>query len=93
VRELRKNKKLKIFNIMKNKFKIVAAVLTLGFIIGLSTISIPQPPPPPAGHGYTGDTAPGGGMAPVGSGLVLLLSMGAAYGAKKVFNARKRLEE
>jgi hypothetical protein len=32
-------------------------------------------------------------MAPVGSGLVILLSMGAAYGTKKLFDARKKLVE
>ncbi len=40
----------------------------------------------------TGDD-PIGGTAPIGSGLIILISMGAAYGAKKVYNARKRLEE
>lgn len=76
---------------MKNRFKILALGLTLGFIIGFSTLGITQPPPPP-GHGSGGNQSPGG-MAPIGSGLILLLGMGAAYGAKKVFDARKRLEE
>jgi hypothetical protein len=57
----------------------------------LATASAPPPPPPPGGPG--GDTPIGGGAAPIGSGLVMLISMGAAYGAKKVFDARKRLEE
>ena len=56
-----------------------------------ATASAPPPPPPPDGAG-TSDN-PIGGAAPIGSGLVLLISMGAAYGAKKVYNARKRLEE
>ena len=51
------------------------------------------PPPPPGGPGGSGATPIGGGGAPIGSGIVLLISMGAAYGAKKVYNARKRLEE
>jgi len=55
-----------------------------------SLASAPPPPPPPSGPGT--DT-PIGGSAPVGSGLVMLLSMGAAYGAKKVFDARKKIEE
>jgi len=78
---------------MKNKFRILAISLTLGLIIGISAISLAQPPNPPGNHGSTGNQAPGGGMAPIGSGLVILLSMGAAYGARKVFNARKRIEE
>lgn len=77
---------------MKNRFKILALALTLGFILGLSNVTIPQPPPPP-NHGGSGDAAPGGGMAPVGSGLVLLLGMGAAYGSKKLFKAWKNIED
>jgi len=49
------------------------------------------PPPPPPGPG--GSDLPIGGAAPIGSGLIMLISMGAAYGAKRVYNARKRLEE
>ncbi len=75
---------------MKNRFKILALGLTLGFIIGLSNISIPQPPPPPD-HGDPGDVP--GGTAPVGSGLVLLIGMGAAYGSRKLYRAWKNIEE
>jgi hypothetical protein len=76
--------------IMKNRFKILALVLTLGLIFGLSTISIPQPPPP-SDHGDPGDVP--GGTAPVGSGLVLLIGMGAAYGSGKLYKAWKTIEE
>ena len=68
---------------------ITGLFLTLPVII--VTASAPPPPPPPDEVGSS-DT-PIGGPAPIGSGLVLLVSMGAAYGAKKVYNARKRLEE
>lgn len=78
---------------MKNTFRILAISLTLGLIIGISAISLAQPPNPPGNHGSTGNQSPSGGMAPIGSGIVMLLSMGAAYGAKRVFNARKKLEE
>lgn len=78
---------------MKNEFRILAISLTLGLFIGMSAISLAQPPNPPGDHGSTGNQAPGGGMAPIGSGLIVLLGMGVAYGAKKVFNARKKLEE
>ena len=47
------------------------------------------PPPPPDGHG--GDTnQPAGDGAPIGSGLAILLSLGAAYGGKKVWDFRKK---
>jgi hypothetical protein len=58
----------------------------------IASASAPPPPPPPPGGGGTPSPI-GGGTAPIGSGLVMLISMGAAYGAKKVYNARKRLEE
>jgi len=60
-------------------------------IVPVIIVSASSPPPPPPGPG-TGED-PIGGAAPIGSGLVLLISMGAAYGAKKVYNARKKLEE
>jgi hypothetical protein len=78
---------------MKNRFKIIALAMTLGLILGLANVTIPQPPPPPAGHGNSGNAVPGGGMAPVGSGLILLLGMGAAYGSRKLFKAWKNLED
>ncbi len=51
-----------------------------------------NPPPPPSTHGENTNQPPGGGV-PVGTGLVILLSLGAAYGGKKVFDARRRLAE
>lgn len=43
------------------------------------------PPPPPGSHGGDQNIS-----APIGSGLLILLSLGLAYGGKKVYNARKR---
>jgi hypothetical protein len=50
-----------------------------------------QPPPRPSGD----PSEDGGpvGSGPVGSGLGILLALGAAYGAKKVYDARRRLSE
>lgn len=48
-----------------------------------------SPPPPPGTHGEDDNQPPGGGV-PVGSGVAILLSLGAAYGWKKAFEARKR---
>jgi len=73
-----------IFNLI-----ITGLFITLPVII--ASASAPPPPPPPDDPG-TGEQPIGGG-APIGSGLIMLISMGAAYGAKKVFDARKRLEE
>ena len=74
--------------------KAVLNLILTGLFIAVPVIiaSASAPPPPPPG-GPGGGDAPIGGAAPIGSGIVMLLSMGAAYGAKKVYNARKRLEE
>jgi len=73
--------------------KAILNLIIIGLLIIVPVIiaSASSPPPPPPGPG-TGDT-PIGGTAPIGSGIVLLISMGAAYGAKKIYDARKRLEE
>ena len=75
--------------------KSILHIILVGLLIIVPVImasaSAPPPPPPPPG-GPSGST-PIGGTAPIGSGIVMLLSMGAAYGAKKVFDARKKLEE
>jgi hypothetical protein len=74
------------------------AILTLVIFISLIIVpvimvsaSAPPPPPPPGGD--PGNSTPIGGAAPIGSGFVILLSLGAAYGSKKVFDARKKIEE
>lgn len=43
----------------------------------------PASPPSPPGHGLNGNS--GGGSAPVGSGLVIFLALGSAYGARKIY--------
>ena len=74
--------------------KAILNLIVTGLFITLPVIiaSASAPPPPPPG-GPGGGEQPIGGAAPVGSGIIMLLSMGAAYGAKKVYDARKRLEE
>ncbi|MBE0639660.1 MAG: hypothetical protein IH598_14170 [Bacteroidales bacterium] len=64
-------------------------ILMMGFILATPTFAQDPPPPPPGGHGGTGNQPPGGGT-PIGSGLVILLSLGAAYGGKQVYEMRKR---
>ena len=75
--------------------KAIVNLIITGLLIVVPVIitcaSAPPPPPPPGGPG-TGNL-PIGGSAPIGSGLIMLISMGVAYGAKRVYDARKRLEE
>jgi hypothetical protein len=65
-------------------------VLTLFFAASV-TVAQTQAPPPP-GHGNTDPTVPGG-SAPIGEGLVFLVALGAAYGARKVYSMRRKLAE
>ncbi len=69
-------------------------ILMMGFIFATPAIGQTNgfPPPPPDTHGSNQNEPPGGG-APVGSGLAILLALGAAYGGKKLFDARRRLAE
>jgi hypothetical protein len=80
---------------MKNKFRILVTALIFGLIIGISSFSFASsaPNPPGGGHGNSGNSAGGGGFLPIGSGLMIMLGMGAAYGAKKVYKAFKKDDE
>ncbi len=75
---------------IKNNIIGIFLVLTLFFIVSVS-VAQTQAPPPPA-HGTTDPNVPGG-SAPVGEGMVLLIALGAAYGARKVYSMRRKLAE
>ncbi|MCE1201893.1 MAG: hypothetical protein LWX09_07310 [Bacteroidia bacterium] len=49
------------------------------------------PPPPPSSHGSS-TNQPAGGGAPIECGVGILLALGAAYGARKVYQLRKKEE-
>jgi hypothetical protein len=68
-------------------FQILLVVILLN-VITASPLLAQEPPPPPPQHGEGGNV-PGGG-APVGSGVVLLIALGAAYGVKKIFTGEKK---
>ena len=71
----------------KNIF--LPGILTIVLAFSVSTImAIDNPPNPPGGGHGTGGDLPGGG-APIGSGLVILMSLGAAYGGKKLYDLKK----
>ena len=58
------------------------------FVIGISTAFAQTPPPPNGGDAGPGGTPVGGG-APLGSGLIAMLVLGSAYGAKKLSISRR----
>jgi hypothetical protein len=74
---------------MKKIIKQASILLLFAAMLLSATPLLAQgpPPPPPSGHGATGNQ-PVGGNAPIGSGLAILLAMGAAYAGKKVYQVK-----
>ena len=76
---------------MKSLKRIIALSV---FVFAFMALSAQFPPPPNGGGNPTSNgSTPVGGGAPIGSGIVLLISLAAGYGGKKVFDARKKLVE
>lgn len=71
-------------NIIKTVF--ICLVIALFSLIPNTNAQVPDPP---GQHGQDGNKAPGGG-APIGGGLLILLSLGAGYGAKKLYDRKKK---
>jgi len=72
---------------MKNAMRILAIALIT--VVPMILSAQPQPWDPAVGggiHGY-----PAGGAAPIGGGLVILLSMAIGYATKKFYNMRKKV--
>jgi len=75
---------------IKKGLVLVVTILSLSFPLSLFSQA---PPPPPADHGTSGNQAPGGG-APIGGGVLILMGLGAVYGARKYYQSSKEeLEE
>jgi hypothetical protein len=72
---------------MKRKFRIVL-IATL-FVTAPLLMLAQTPPHPNGGNAPGSENGPVGGGAPVGSGVILLVAMGAAYGASKLYQMRR----
>ena len=59
------------------------------FVFTLMVYGLMAQPLPPEEHGLDGDV-PGGGSAPIGSGIFILMGLGALYGGKKVYDLKKK---
>ena len=79
---------------MKN-YKIRKLIFLLFLLMGFSiTILAQGPPPPPGDHGQnTNQPAGPGGSAPIGSAITLMLGLFGAYGFKKAWDKREKLNE
>ncbi|HEY9115181.1 MAG TPA: hypothetical protein VIN10_10810 [Bacteroidales bacterium] len=71
-------------------FKILLAGLFFLFL-SLGVIAQGPPNPPDGGHGSNDNQPPGGGAA-LSGGIFLLLTLGAGYGGKKVYDLKKKKE-
>jgi len=67
--------------------KKILAITAILMISGFSLLAQAPPTPPAEANGGGG---PVGGGAPIGSGLVVLITLAAGYGGKKVFDVRKK---
>lgn len=65
-------------------------LLTIVLVLPLTLISFADLPPDPGGGGPGGGDEPVGGGSPIGGGLIILVSLGMGYGARKVFDNRRR---
>ena len=65
---------------------ILQSVLVISFTF-FAAGAFAQVPPPPGDHGQSGNQP--AGNAPIGSGLFILLGLGAAYGGRKIYKAKE----
>ncbi len=72
---------------MKKNIKILITIMLILVSLVNSHMLFSQVPDPPGNHGNN-NNVPAGGGAPIGSGLVILLSLGVAYGGKKLYKMR-----
>ena len=79
---------------MKNIVRFTKTILILVLFVSWAKFSNAQgPPTPPGDNGLnTNQPAGPGGGAPIGSGIAILLSLGAAWGGKKAYQAFKTKE-
>jgi hypothetical protein len=68
--------------------KVIISILLIIASVTTINLSAQVPPPPPSEHGATGNQTTGG--APIGSGIFILLGLGAVYGGKKIYDMKKK---
>jgi len=74
---------------MKRIIRILTVITLVTFATSMnSAFSQPSPGNDQTGGGNVGGAPIGGGTAPIGSGLVMLLSLAAGYGLKKAYQIK-----
>jgi hypothetical protein len=71
--------------------KKVVQILVILFVILVPVILSAQPLPFDEGIGGGTATNPVGGASPIGGGLLIMLSLAIGYGAKKIYEIRKKV--
>ncbi|MBN2173713.1 MAG: hypothetical protein JW731_06260 [Bacteroidales bacterium] len=69
--------------------KVIKSIAIFSIVILMPLLLSAQPEPGQNGDGSEVGGLPVGGGAPIGSGLIIMMVMGAAYGAKKVYQINK----
>ena len=67
----------------------IITILVLGLSLSINTFA-QGPPEPPSENGTNGTQE--GNTGPIGSGIAILLGLGAAYGGKKLYDSRSKKE-
>lgn len=71
--------------------KSIGVLLMILFVVAITVVVTGAPPPPPddppTGPG-SGETYIGG--VPIAGGVLIMIALAASYGARKLYNARKR---
>ena len=74
--------------IMRKSIGVILMILIVVALAVVADAAPPPPPDPPSGGPGTGETYIGG--VPIAGGLLILIALAASYGARKLYNARKR---
>jgi hypothetical protein len=79
---------------MFKPIKHIQCIFVILFFLGFAYGSYCQaPPPPPDGGSNTQNNKLDGRGAPIDGGLGILLALGGAYGARKIYKMRKEKKE
>ena len=75
-----------MITIMKKSIGVL--ILIFIFVAAASVMLNAAPPPPPNGGPTVDETYIGG--VPIAGGVLIMIALAAGYGARKLYNARKR---